>query len=181
MSRRRQIVVRVFQTLITWPFMLVENWSKWRHLLKNTTRVENIITVRVENCSDIRDKVFVALYANWSKFVWNAVVTYRQSVIKSVGQVLEKCIYSKQDICYVWTLDNKGISTLNSVHEILLNTRNTAEVLIQFLLEWQNFLLTAFRWLHTGKEHGWELCSSQTNERNSAGKYCWLDAEMDSW
>ena len=132
--------------------------------------------------------IFVALYANCSKFVWNAVVTYRQFVVKSIGRILEKCIYSKQDICYVWTLDNKGISTLNSVHEILLNTRNTynisstsAEVLIQFLLEWQNSLLTVFRWLHTGKEHGWELCSSQTNERNSAGKYCWLDAEMDSW
>ena len=29
--------------------VLVENWSKWRHLVKNTTQVEIIITISVEN------------------------------------------------------------------------------------------------------------------------------------
>ena len=66
----------------------------------------------------------------------------RQSVIKSVDESWKSAVHSKQDIWYVWTLDNKGIPALNSVHEISLNTRNTydtcntsAEVLLKFLLE----------------------------------------------
>ena len=37
---------------------------KGRHFLKNTTRVEIIITINVEDCTNIRAKAFVILYAN---------------------------------------------------------------------------------------------------------------------
>ena len=42
--------------------VLVEKWSKWRHTLKNTTRVEIIITINAENCTNIRAKFFEILY-----------------------------------------------------------------------------------------------------------------------
>jgi len=46
--------------------VLVDNWRKLRHFLKNTTRVANIITSSAENCTNVRAKVLVVLYANCS-------------------------------------------------------------------------------------------------------------------
>ena len=43
---------------------LVENWSKWRHILKNTAWIEIKITKSVENCTNKGAKVFVLLRAN---------------------------------------------------------------------------------------------------------------------
>ena len=45
--------------------VLVEKWSRGRHTLKNSTRVEVIITIKVENCTNIR-----------AKFSKIAVITY---------------------------------------------------------------------------------------------------------
>ena len=45
------------------PF-LVEHLSKWRHILKNTARIEIIITISVENCTNTGAKDFVLLRAN---------------------------------------------------------------------------------------------------------------------
>ena len=45
--------------------VLSENWRKWHHILKNTTQVVIIVTINVENCTNIWAKVFVILYANW--------------------------------------------------------------------------------------------------------------------
>ena len=45
---------------------LVEKWSKWHHTLKNTTRVEIIIKINKENCTNIRAKFFVFPYENCS-------------------------------------------------------------------------------------------------------------------
>ena len=39
----------------------VENWRKWHHFLKNTARVEIIITINVENCTNLWAKAFVIL------------------------------------------------------------------------------------------------------------------------
>ena len=44
----------------------VEKWSKWRHTLKNTTRVEIIITNNAENCTIIRAWFFLSVYVNYS-------------------------------------------------------------------------------------------------------------------
>jgi len=44
--------------------VLVENLRKWRHFLKNTAQVEIIMTINVENCTNIWAKGFVILYAN---------------------------------------------------------------------------------------------------------------------
>ena len=46
--------------------VLVENLSKWHHFLKNTTQVEIITTIRVQNCTNIRAKYFFILYENCS-------------------------------------------------------------------------------------------------------------------
>ena len=43
---------------------LFENWSKWPHILKNTARIEIIITVSVENWTNPGAKVFVLLRTN---------------------------------------------------------------------------------------------------------------------
>ena len=43
---------------------LVENWSKWRHILKNTARIKTIITISVENYANTGTKLFVLLRAN---------------------------------------------------------------------------------------------------------------------
>ena len=43
---------------------LVENGSKWRHVLKNTARIEIIITISVENCTNTGAKAFVLLRSN---------------------------------------------------------------------------------------------------------------------
>ena len=40
------------------------NWRKWRHILKNTARIEIIITITVQNCTNTGDKVFVLFRAN---------------------------------------------------------------------------------------------------------------------
>ena len=44
--------------------ILLENLIKWHHFLKNTAWVKIIITINVENCTNIWRKVFVILYAN---------------------------------------------------------------------------------------------------------------------
>ena len=46
--------------------IMVENLIKWRHFLKNTARLEIIITINVENWTNIWGKVFVIFYANCS-------------------------------------------------------------------------------------------------------------------
>ena len=43
---------------------LVENWRKWRHILKNTARIEIIITITMQNCTNTGAKVFVLFRAN---------------------------------------------------------------------------------------------------------------------
>ena len=43
---------------------LVENWRIWRHFLKNTARIEIVIRINVENCTNTGVKVFVLLRAN---------------------------------------------------------------------------------------------------------------------
>ena len=51
--------------------VLVENLRKWCHLLKNTTRIEVLITLCVEICTNIRVKVFVILYANCRTYCYD--------------------------------------------------------------------------------------------------------------
>ena len=55
-----------FGTLFPWIYgrhefslfqFLVENWSKWRHVLKNTTRIKIIITISAENSTKTGAKV----------------------------------------------------------------------------------------------------------------------------
>ena len=43
---------------------LVENWSKRRHILKNTTRIKIVITTTVDSCTNTGVKVFVLLRAS---------------------------------------------------------------------------------------------------------------------
>ena len=42
---------------------LVANLRKWRHMCKNTSRVEIIITISIKNCTKNMSKIFVALYS----------------------------------------------------------------------------------------------------------------------
>jgi len=50
--------------LISWFQVVVENLRKWCNFHKNTVQIEIIITTSVENCTNIRAKVFVILYAS---------------------------------------------------------------------------------------------------------------------
>ena len=53
---------RKFTAAINFPCS--ESWLRIRQFLKNTTRVEIIRTINVENCSNIWAKAFFILYAN---------------------------------------------------------------------------------------------------------------------
>ena len=84
------------------PPFSVENLRKWCHFLKKTARVEIIITISVDNCTNIWAKVFVTLYSRCCAklLLWFQPVRYfrENDVIFNFSNSRKYRIKSK---CYV--------------------------------------------------------------------------------
>ena len=70
-ARFLDLYFREFSAAIN--FLGSKNWRIWRHFLKNTARIEIIIRINVENCTNTGAKVFVLLRANCCNCYYNFI------------------------------------------------------------------------------------------------------------